>query len=176
MRVLKRSPAIREHAKLLAESKLRPRAIRRAQRIAWVLVLRSRNRLQREARAFDQLMAAANKLMRDTPEWERQDRELRERFIRKCERIRQAASKREMDIVKKIRRRLGDKLQEQAVRVPVLRRVMQLPRLNSLTQRGACENELLSHPAQPGSLRTPYGESSIKTRRFAPPTDRPAPA
>ncbi len=76
---------------------------------------------------MDQELAAATLLMRETIHWEKSDRTIRERFIAKCERARERASKRELAIVKRIRVRMEAKLAKQAARVPVLRRELSQP-------------------------------------------------
>ncbi len=114
-------------AQAMAQSKRRPRAIRKAQIWAWRRVLKARAALVKAGAVMDQAMAAASAMMRDTVKWERQDRLLRERFIAKCQQVRERNSKRELATAKRIRARMEAKLQKQAERVPVLRREMSQP-------------------------------------------------
>ena len=138
--------------------------------MAWQAVMRGRTMLLKAEKEFLLRLNVANKLMKDTPAWERQDRKLREAFIRKCERLRAAASQKELSIVKRIRARMADKLLVQAERVPVLRRVMLRQHLNSPTALGASGKELLSPQKLSASVRIRSAALSIGTRSSAPPT------
>lgn len=124
---MEKDPEVRKLALQMAASKKRPRAIRKAQMWAWRRVLKARNKLVKAGQEMDQAMAAASSLMRDTIKWERDDRNLRQKFIAKCERTRERNSQRELAAVKRIRLRMEAKLLAQAERVPVLRREMPQP-------------------------------------------------
>lgn len=124
MAAVRSNPEIRLLALQLAESKRKPHRIRKAQQRAWARVIRMQTRLQKLAKALDQEIASARTVMLETAIWEKQDRRLRDKFIQRCERVRHRASSAELETVKKIRQRLGDKLQRQAKRVPALRRAM----------------------------------------------------
>lgn len=174
IRTLESSRAIRECAILLFESKSRPKSIKRAQWRAWTAVLKAKRNLMRAGKVFDQMLVVARELMKESAKWERQDRELRERFIRKCERIRTAASRKEMAVVDQIRRRLSDKLLVQAKRVPVLRHAM-LRRHSSLPiQAGVSERELQLLRKPLAYPKTSAAASSTATPNSAPPTERQA--
>ncbi len=118
---------VQKLAQSMAQSKRRPRAIRKAQMWAWRRVLKARAALVKAGAVMDQALAAASAMMRDTVKWERQDRLLREKFIAKCQQVRERNSKRELATAKRIRARMEAKLQKQAERVPVLRREMSQP-------------------------------------------------
>ncbi len=168
-------PEIRERARLLLESKQRPKSIRRAQKLAWTAVLRARSKVIQAGKVFDQQLAAATKLMQDTPAWERENRKMRESFIRLCERIRQQASAREMVIVKRIRERMADKLLGQVKRVPALRRAMSQRHSSLPTKAGGYVRESSLPPKRSGSRKTSAAASSIATPNSAPPTAQPVP-
>ena len=125
---MERDPEVQKIAQSMAMSKRRPRAIRKAQMWAWRRVLKARATLVKASAAMDQAISAASEMMKDSVKWERQDRALRERFIAKCERVRERNAKRDLAAVKRIRERMEAKLSKQAERVPVLRREMSQPR------------------------------------------------
>lgn len=144
----------------------------REQLQAWRAVLRARKRLLKAGTLFDQMMTAAKKTMEEKPDWEREDRELREEFFRECEQVRTKAAASEIAAVKAIRRKMADKLQEAAVRAPILRREMSRPRSNSPTPIGHLGKEFRLLQKRSESLKVPSETSSTKTPNCEPPTDQ----
>ena len=159
---------------MLEASKSRPKSIRIAQWRAWTAVLKAKKRMMEVERVFDQALETAKALMKETAKWEKQDRDLRLKFLRMCERIRTAASRKETATVQKIRQRLSSKLLVEAKRVPVfrhaiLRKHSSLPIQNGVSQK---ELQLLRKPLVLPS--TNAAASSTVTPSSAPPTARPA--
>lgn len=165
---------IREHATLLAASKSRPKSIRIAQWRAWTAVLKAKKKLMQAGKVFDQQMAVASQLMKETAKWETEDRRLREKFIRKCERIRSAASRKETAVVMAIRQRLSSKLLAEAKRVPVFRKAILRRHSSSPIQAGVSEKELQSLRQPLAFPKTSAAGSSTATPNSAPPTARQA--
>jgi len=169
---LEKAPEIRLLAEQMAGSKKRPPLMWRAQRQAWQAVIRARKKLMKAGQEFDQMMAAAKKVMEEKPSWERDDRVLREEFIQACEQVRNKTAAREISAVREIRKKMADKLQEAAVRAPILRRVMSRPRSNAPIPIGVLEKGSMSLPRPQGIQRVQYETSSTKTPNSAPPTDQ----
>ncbi len=131
-------------ARKMVDSKRRPLSIKRAQKKAWGQVKKARAMFLKESQRFDKAMAIATRMMRDSAEWEREDRKLREDMISLCERVRNAAAVKEMEAVRKIRRQMTNQFQENVTRVPILRRVLSRSRSRPPTQIGNSGSESAS--------------------------------
>lgn len=170
---MERSPKIRNLAERMIISKTKPHSIWLAQRGAWRAVLRARKKVMKATREFDQMFVAARKLASVRPDWEKEDRALREEFFRACEQVKTAAAQREIQAVKAIRRRLAAKLQEEAVRVPILRREMLRPRSDSPIPIGAYQRGSMLSPKPLVYQPELYGTSSTETPSSDQPTVAP---
>ncbi len=157
----------------MCESKTKPHAIWLAHRGAWRAVLRARKKVLKAGQEFDLMMVKAKKLMKEKPHWEKDDRDLREQFFRTCEKVKVHAAQLEIAAVKAIRRRLAAKLQEEAVRAPILRREMSRPRSDSPTPIGAYERGSMLSPKPLVYQKELYGTSSTETPSSDPPMAAP---
>lgn len=136
MQVMESSPEIRELANRLMQSKQRPPSIKRAQKKAWGHVKKARTQFLRASARFDKTMKTAAEFMRLTADWERSHRELTETIVGTAIRLRDRASVKEMESIKRIRRQLTGQFQEKVQRVPVLRRVLSRSRSRPPTPLG----------------------------------------
>lgn len=137
MRVMEDSPEIQRLARRLVESQERPPSIKRAQKKAWGQVKRLQSLFLKAAVRLDRAMLSAESVMRQSSEWEREHRELKEELIREAERARDRASLKEMEAIKKIRRQVTNQFQENVQRVPELRRVLSRSRSRPPTPLGS---------------------------------------
>lgn len=137
MRVMEDSPEIQRLARRLVESQERPPSIKRAQKNAWGQVKRLQTLFLKAAVRLDRAMLSAESVMRQSSEWEREHRELKEELIREAERARDRASLKEMEAIKKIRRQVTNQFQENVQRVPELRRVLSRSRSRPPTPLGS---------------------------------------
>jgi hypothetical protein len=100
------------------------------------MVKRLKVQFDRAANRLEKAMKVAAEMNRATAEWEKQDMLLRARLLTLCEEVRFQASRDEVAAVRKIRRKLTEEIQEQAVRVPILRRVLSRSRSRPPTPLG----------------------------------------
>ncbi len=120
----------------MAESRKRPRSIKNGQKKAWGVVKRLKTQFDRAAQRLEKAMKVAVQMNKATAEWERQEMLLRAELLSLCEKVRNRASQEELAAVRKIRRKLTEEIQEQAVRVPILRRVLSRSRSRPPTPLG----------------------------------------
>lgn len=124
MALLEQDEEIQEMSVVLNHAQNRPKEIKSAEITAWVNVKYSRARFLRAAREMESSLLAARRAMEQTRLWEGQRQELIQQFVKLCEKVKRKQFQADMQGVAKIRKKLGDKFQEQVTREPVLRRVM----------------------------------------------------
>lgn len=128
MAVLEANEEVRELSMVLNHSQRRPQEIKIAQWRAWGSVKWYRLRWERASRQLEAAMLGAKKSMAQTEQWEKQHQQVIEQFLRLCEKVKRQASEKEMAQVRKIRKKLGDKFQDEVTREPILRRMMSASR------------------------------------------------
>ncbi len=124
MAILEQDEEIRQFAAMINKSEGKPRAIKSAEWAAWLKVRFWRRKFEQTARQLQAAMGQAEKAMEQSRNWEIQHQEFLMEFVRMCEKVKEAQFRKDMQAVARVRRKLGDKFQEQVTREPILRRVM----------------------------------------------------
>lgn len=146
MALLEASEEVREMAVVLNHSQRKPAAIRESQRMAFGFLRHSRERFLQASNQFDQAMARAAKAMEETHGWEKQHQAFVREFISLCESQREKWARARMATILRVRRKLGDRFQDQVKREPVLRRMMSKSRSRPPTPISISAAALVSRP------------------------------
>lgn len=146
MDLLEADEEIRQLAMVLNHSQYKPMAIRETQRMAFAFLRYSRERFLRAGNQYDQAIARTAKAMAECHEWEKQHQGFVEEFIHLCEMTRDKAFRKHETEVRRIRRKLGEKFQEQVTREPVLRRMMSRSRSRPPTPISISARASVLHP------------------------------